>query len=125
MTTPYVSMLRAIRSRTPIHCILERRSRRFMFGAKNYGDIPGYINPADGDPWDVIVPGYPRLSIGKQLVIKSLEGVLLLENGNHKLIVNVCTSRRRLSRAHIVREMNAYKRRYTRFTGVNGILILP
>lgn len=31
----------------------EHRDRRYMFGTRNYGDVPTLINEADGDPWDV------------------------------------------------------------------------
>ena len=36
-----------------------------VFGLKHYGEIPKTINKADGDPWDVAVPGYNSLPIGK------------------------------------------------------------
>ena len=57
---------------------MEKRPKKYKFGSKNYGEIPGWINKSDGDPWDVFAPGYAYdLKINKQYKIKSVIGVLL------------------------------------------------
>jgi len=50
----------------------------------NYGEIPGLINPADGDPWDIIVPG--PIKPKKSIRVSSIIGYVPLTDGNHKLI---------------------------------------
>lgn len=53
----------------------------------NYGELPGLINPADGDPWDVIVPGiYEPL---EEADITQIIGFVPDSGGNHKLIGKV------------------------------------
>tara|TARA_B100000683_G_scaffold270059_1_gene308300 strand:+ start:127 stop:624 length:498 start_codon:yes stop_codon:yes gene_type:complete len=75
-----------VRKKQPF--VLENRPLKWLYGLKNYGDIPAWINPADGDPYDVLVPGYDRrLPFNKPMVATSIIGVLWLENCNHKLAV--------------------------------------
>ena len=67
---------------------LEKRHYRYMFGTRNYGEMRSIINPADGDPWDVFAPGYKvRLETDVPLLVKNVIGVLILDNGNHKIAV--------------------------------------
>ena len=57
---------------------------------KNYGEIIGFRNRADGDRWDVFVPGVARaLPEGEPLLLRRVIGVLLVKGGNHKLAVAV------------------------------------
>ena len=50
----------------------------------NYGNFPNLINPADGEPWDVIVPGEYKSK--KKIKIAKIVGMVPMNNGNHKLI---------------------------------------
>ena len=50
----------------------------------NYGEIPNIINPSDGDPWDVLVPG--PITPKKTIRVKKIIGYVPLSDGNHKLI---------------------------------------
>jgi len=70
-------------------CVFERRSPRWMFTLRNYGDVPGTINDADGDPYDVFAPGVDALETGTPFTITHVVGVFFLENGNHKIAVRV------------------------------------
>lgn len=71
-------------------CHFEHRSPKYMFGTKNYGDIPAYRNPADGDAWDVFAPGYlHNLPFSTPFVVGSVIGYLRLSNGNHKIAVRL------------------------------------
>ena len=75
---------------SPTYCVLENRKRKYMFGTKNYGDIPAFKNPADNDAWDVFAPGYERsLTVYVPYTIKSVLGYLRLSNGNHKIAVRL------------------------------------
>ena len=70
--------------------ILEHRPKKYMFNTLNYGEIQGLYNRADGDCWDVFVPGYEKsLEVGKQYAVKSVLGVLVMDNGNHKIAVRL------------------------------------
>tara|TARA_B100000927_G_C16319286_1_gene410700 strand:+ start:275 stop:658 length:384 start_codon:yes stop_codon:yes gene_type:complete len=55
----------------------------------NYGEFVSYRNKADGDNWDVLVPGYPPLDKDVQWKSNNLLGVYYLPNGNHKLIIDL------------------------------------
>ena len=97
---------------------LEKRPRRFMFGCFNYGDLPGYKNDADGDPWDIFAPGYETtLPIGTYSCTGVL-GVLLLENGNHKIAVTINSNGYEEKRAKV--EIRRYCNTYCRRVGVRG-----
>ena len=68
--------------------ILEYRPKKYMFNTYNYGEIIGLINKADHDRWDIFIPGYERkLEINKTYKITGIIGVLILENGNHKIAI--------------------------------------
>jgi inorganic pyrophosphatase len=76
---------------------LEYRPVKWMFGVKNYGEIRNikninetYINKADGDPFDVFVPGYNRkLKLDTSYKVKNILGIFWLKNGNHKIAVGL------------------------------------
>jgi len=70
--------------------VLEHRPKKYLFGTLNYGEIKGWYNEADGDCWDVFVPGMGRkLPLNKPMKIKKILGVLFLENYNHKIAIQV------------------------------------
>ena len=106
-----------------MYCKLENRPPKYMFGTNNYGEIMNTINSADGDAWDIIVPGYERLEINKELKIKKLEGVIAMPNGNHKLIVDVFTDKIRLNKKDIINEIYTYRRLYNKICGKRGYVI--
>lgn len=104
--------------------MLEDRNPKYLFGTKNYGDIPGKINRADGDPWDVIVPGYVKLTRGVPMKTRILEGVIMFNNGNHKLIFDIETDEKRRSQEQIKKELDRYIRLYKKLTGRQGYLVI-
>lgn len=102
-----------------IQCMFEHR-KRFPF--RNYGDIPGTLNPADGDPWDVFAPGYhTTLPCDRLYTIHKIIGVYYLENGNHKLAVKV--SHPGFDPEWVDEDIRRSCIGYTRKTGVRGIYI--
>jgi len=107
-----------------LYCKLEERPTRYMFGTNNYGEIINTINPSDGDPWDIIVPGYEKLEINKEYKIKKLEGVIEMPNGNHKLIVDIFIDNIRFSKKHIINEIYTYRRLYNRICKRRGNVII-
>ena len=105
----------------PVYCRLENRPKKYKFGTKNYGEVFKYVNPADGDRWDVIVPGYCNLPINKRFKVRSLEGVFLLENGNHKLIIDIDSTYNRND--HFWQEITDYVRNYKARSKLRGKLL--
>ena len=91
---------------------LESRPPRYLFGTKNYGEVRGgWYNRADGDPWDIFVPGYDHaLPRRTPLQVADVLGVLMLENGNHKIAVRVPVAGYSSDRAR--REIRTYVHRY-------------
>jgi hypothetical protein len=134
MSISYVDMMNVIRQ-FPTYIRLETQSNILMFGTNNYGTVVGYrhdsqlrscINNVNGDPWSVIVAGYtnvvPRYTI---LRISRTYGVIELNDGNHKIIVDVeCQSRFiTKNRTDIKTEIETYLERYTAFTGIRGVIV--
>eukprot|EP00316_Scyphosphaera_apsteinii_P023273 CAMPEP_0119313220 /NCGR_PEP_ID=MMETSP1333-20130426/28304_1 /TAXON_ID=418940 /ORGANISM="Scyphosphaera apsteinii, Strain RCC1455" /LENGTH=576 /DNA_ID=CAMNT_0007318007 /DNA_START=157 /DNA_END=1887 /DNA_ORIENTATION=+ len=66
--------------------LLERRRP----GIKNYGEVIGFRNRADGDRWDIFVPGVKQdLPIGQPIPLLRVLGLVLIKGGNHKLAVEL------------------------------------
>ena len=88
--------------------VLEHRPKKYMFGTLNYGEIKGWYNKSDGDCWDVFVPGMKRhLPLNTPMKINNILGVLFLENGNHKIAIQVY---------HPNYDVNAAKEEITRYS---------
>ena len=99
--------------------VFEDRPQKYKFGTKNYGDIPGFLNAADGDPWDIFAPGYTKsLSLDKKYKIKDIMGVLLLKNGNHKIAIRLYVPNYDPIKA--VAEIKRYCARYVAEQGIPG-----
>ena len=119
----YLSLKNKIQ-RFDTYCILEERPLKYMFGSKNYGEVIDTLNSADGDAWDVIVPGYTKLEVNKIFKIKKLEGIIEMPNGNHKLIIDVHTDVERHNQIQIKDEVYTYRRLYNRVCRKRGRIIL-
>jgi len=108
---------------SPIWVKLEDRMEKYMFGSKNYGEIPGFINPADRDAWDIIVPGYRHMPTNVPYIFDKLIGIFLLPNGNHKLIIDIKDNNQYKENRNVIDEMRMYQRKYQDFTKLRGRLI--
>ena len=96
-----------------------------MFGAINYGELPSFINRADGDPWDVVVPGYENaLPTNTSFAVASVIGWLQLENGNDKLFVRLKRAPRgyRFNALRARRECQRYSKTYMKTLNLDGEL---
>ena len=107
-----------------MYCKLEKRPEKYMFGTKNYGEIIDTVNLSDGDPWDVIVPGYEKLDIEELYTIKTIEGIIIMPNGNHKIIVNININKKRNSLKNCRDEIFQYRRLYNNICKRRGHIIL-
>ena len=92
--------------------VLENRSLNHLYGVMNYGDCPRLWNKSDGDPWDVVVPGYAnRLEFGKLFKVTQVLGTLFLKNGNHKTFVRIdCDG---FDEIRCKQDIESYKKGYT------------
>ena len=106
-------------NRQDVYIVLEKRKNGFI---NNYGEIPIFINRADGDPWDVIVPGYPKLVTDKPIKLKKLIGVFTLPDGNHKLIVDVYTPYKK-DYSKLYKDVSIFKKKYENLTKLTGSVI--
>ena len=80
-------------------CVVEARGEGGAWGSGvPYGEVLGFRNRADGDRWDVFLPGLARadaaaaLDAGAEprpLAVARVLGVVLIKGGNHKLAVEV------------------------------------
>jgi hypothetical protein len=114
---PLYKILAAIYN-TPVK--FEERPAKYKYGVKNYGDVVGTINAADGDPWDVFAPGLrDALPVGRRYRVTEVLGVYVLCNGNHKIAVRVAT-RCPYDEDKGRKEIRRYCARYTEGTGVEG-----
>lgn len=101
------------------YCTMDTRPKKYKFGVMNYGEIPGWINKADGDPWDVFAPGYHNeLKTNSLYKIHSIIGVYFLENGNHKIAVRLHAPGFDANKS--TRDVKNYCRNYSAFTKVKG-----
>eukprot|EP00636_Phaeomonas_parva_P016279 CAMPEP_0118850096 /NCGR_PEP_ID=MMETSP1163-20130328/106_1 /TAXON_ID=124430 /ORGANISM="Phaeomonas parva, Strain CCMP2877" /LENGTH=162 /DNA_ID=CAMNT_0006782297 /DNA_START=27 /DNA_END=515 /DNA_ORIENTATION=+ len=83
-------------------------------GMRNYGEIVGFRNRADGDRWDVFMPGVGAdvaIPPGHRARISRVLGVVMVKGGNHKLAVELQGYRlqgRRFVRDDVKRFMDGY-----------------
>jgi hypothetical protein len=72
--------------------IMEDRKKinAFDYGIENHAEIINFINNADNDPWDVVIPGYKKkIDVHKVFKSNYIIGVLFLENNNSKIFMKV------------------------------------
>lgn len=100
--------------------ILIKVEKRGIF---NYGfpychfEIPAYINPADGDPWDVMVFGYTeKFDYDETFHTNKLVGIIFITGGNHKLIFKI-PGRKSFSQSKFDKDLRKYMSNYR----VNGL----
>ena len=69
---------------------VEDRGNWKDYGIFNHAEVLKYINEADGDLWDIVIPGYKRrLKPGNKYVTKKIIGILFLSSGNHKIFMKI------------------------------------
>lgn len=114
------SLKNVLKNIEKLQCSFENRPKKYMFGLKNYGDIPQTINKADGDPWDIFAPGQKKLNTNKMYKIKKCLGILLLSDGNHKIAVCV---EKDFDKYEALKEIDIYTKKYCKYVGVTGSFV--
>ncbi len=100
-----------------IYGVFEYRPTKYMFGSTNYGEIPNIFNRADDCGWDIIAPGYEKLEIEKEKKISSIYNVLILQNGNHKVVVKLENENNYCAKK-AAQEMQLFSKTYYKHTRV-------
>ena len=60
------------------------------YGIPNHAEILDIINPADNDPWDVLILGYHKnLRSHAKYKVRYIKGIIWLPNENHKILVSI------------------------------------
>jgi hypothetical protein len=76
--------------RSGANLTIENGTQKYGTRVKNYGQIVGFRNRADGRRWNAVVPGLKgQLPAGTSLRLKGVQGVVLISGGNHKLMVSL------------------------------------
>lgn len=83
----------------------------------NHAELVNIINPADNDPWDLVIPGYGySLCLHNKFKIKEVMKVLFVEGGNHKIFVRVNVPGYQEDLAE--QQMKKFKRQYERLNAL-------
>ena len=97
---------------------IENRSQLnwFDYGfPKQHVEVLHFRNKADNDYWDGLILGYKNSSFDYQDIYKThiLLGVILIEDGNHKLLFKI-PYKRSFSSKLFQKEVNTFVKNYTR-----------
>ena len=83
-------------------------------GVKNYGEVLGFRNRADGDRWDIIAPGLAEeLPEGEPIKLGNVLGIVLMKGGNHKIAVEL-EGHPTASREQIALDIKEFQRIYAK-----------
>ena len=120
--TSFQKMIKRI-FRDPVKIIIEHRikNRQQTYGIINQYEIEGYINPADGDFWDVVVPGYSHKIRTTEFYTNDVIGIFILESGNHKIFMKINYQGYNSQKSR--RDILKYCKEYTRINNINGKLV--
>ena len=122
MKEKFVSLGYVLQYYKNYNAVLEYRPEKYMFGTNNYGEIVGLKNRADGDRWDIFIPGYDsKLEIGKETKIIKIIGFLYLNNGNHKIAI--CVNEKGFNKQTCQAEIAEYTQTYLYKNRKKGMFI--
>ena len=60
-----------------------------IYSIINHAEVKDCINEADGDLWDVVIPGYKDKLKKKEYDTNDILGIFVLNNGNSKIFMRV------------------------------------
>jgi len=120
--TSFQKMMKRI-FRDPVKIIIEHRIKngQHTYGIINQYEIEGYINPADGDFWDVVVPGYSHKIRTVEFYTNDVIGIFILESGNHKIFMRVNYPGYNHQKSR--RDISKYCQEYTRINNLKGKMV--
>ena len=93
--------------------VMDSRGGGSREGLKNYGEIVGFRNRADGDRWDIVAPGLEeQLTAGSRHRLSKLLGVIMIKGGNHKLAVELAPPHEATDREAVAADVRAFMTTY-------------
>jgi hypothetical protein len=109
--------------REPVKIIIEHRvkNRQQTYGIINHYEIEGYTNPADGDFWDVVIPGYSHKIRTNKFYTNDVIGIFILDSGNHKIFMKINYPGYNSQKSR--RDISKYCKEYTRINNINGKMV--
>jgi len=98
---------------------------------KQHVEILNFHNKADNDLWDGLILGYNNSSFDYETIYrtKSIIGIILIEDGNHKLIFKIPYKRgfnKNLFKKEIKKFINNYRKKWglkTKFLNLNKLML--
>ena len=107
----------------PVKIIIEHRRKHGyeIYGVINQYEIEGYINPADGDFWDVVIPGYSKKIRQKEFYTNDIIGVFVLESNNHKIFMRVNYPGYNKNKS--THDISKYCKEYTQINRIKGKMV--
>ena len=107
----------------PVKIIIEHRikNRQQTYGIINHYEIEGYTNPADGDFWDVVIPGYSHKIRTTEFYTNDVIGIFILESGNHKIFMKINYPGYNSQKSH--RDILKYCEEYIRINNIKGKMV--
>jgi hypothetical protein len=87
-----IEKLLKIMKKGGVKIVIEDRGGWYEYGVINNGEIIEYINRADNDPWDVVIPGYSiRIKPDNEYIssFNDIIGIFYLSSGNHKIFMRI------------------------------------
>lgn len=121
MTTNLKHLIKHIHSRS-LSVKLDKLPHKKLW-IPNYGEFISFKNQADGDNWDVLIPGYPKLNTDLSYSSKNLLGVYYLPDENHKLIIDIFHEDYNRSE-NWVDDVVKYQKSYEKKNKIKGELLL-
>ena len=80
------------------------------YGIQNHDEFINFINPSDGDLWDIIIPGYNYKIKQQEYIIKNIFGYIWMEDGNYKIIADLGLPN--FSHERLNNDLNIYLKNY-------------
>jgi hypothetical protein len=118
------SLVRRIKNRG-VTIQIENRIGWFDYGfPKQHAEILNYYNAADDCCWDALILGYknPDMKYEEKYKTKHLIGIILIENGNHKLLFRL-PYKRGFDENIFRRDVKKFTRNYSKKWGLKTSFI--
>jgi len=112
-----------ILNRKKLELKIEHRVKKGIntYGVINQAEFKKYINPADNDLWDIVIPGYNYKIRKKNFLTNDIIGIFYLDSGNHKFFMRI--DHPGFSKKKSTKDIKIYIKNYKKITKINGIWI--
>ena len=119
MIVSFGNMIKRIYQK-PVKIIIEHRVKNSQqtYGIVNHYEIEGYKNPADGDFWDVVIPGYSKKIRKQSFYTNDIIGILILKDGNHKIFMRIPYDGYNHNKS--LKDISKYCKEYNKINNISG-----